>query len=125
MIDLKDFITESEKMEAIDMTDSSVQEIVKYLHQWFLFTFADGNPNPGSFYCGIANDVNTRMSAHKSQDHNGKEIKIKIAVECKDEKTAEDVEDQMGKLNFDIGHPRYKGNGAAHDSRFVYLYKKP
>ena len=31
----------------------------------------------------------------------------------------------MGKMNFDIGNPKYKGNGAAPDSNIVYLYKKP
>ena len=107
------------------MKDASADAIVSYLHKWYLMTFQTGDPTPQRFYCGITNDIDARMSAHKTQDCNEQEIEHKIAIECSSESVAEDVEDNMGKLNFDIGNPKYKGNGAAPDSNIVYLYKKP
>ena len=112
-------------MDTINMKAANADAIVSYLHQWFLMTFPTGDPNPQRFYCGITNDIDARMSAHKTQDCNGKDIEHKIAIECSSESVAEDVEDRMGKMNFDIGNPKYKGNGAAPDSNIVYLYKKP
>lgn len=121
----QDFLNESKKIPVVSMKGRIADEIVFYLRQWFICNAIASEQIPNLYYCGITNDVDSRIASHKNEDYNGKEIKTLIAIECDSQEIAAEVEDRMGSMGFDIGNPPHKGNGAASDSRFVYLYKKP
>ena len=111
-------------MEKKYMTTAAVKSVVDTLKDWY-------NENKGyfddesDFYCGITNDPETRKSQHENQDHDGRTITRMIAIECKDKDRVADVETKMEDEGFDIGNPPHETNGAAEDSKWVYLYKKP
>lgn len=121
----QDFVSETKMIPVVSMKGRTADEIVFYLHQWFICNSITSEQIPNLYYCGITNDVDSRIATHKCEDHNGKDIKTLVAIECDSQEIAAEVEDRMGNLGFDIGNPPHKGNGAASDSRFVYLYKKP
>lgn len=85
----------------------------------------DTDDNRKKFYCGITNDPETRKDTHKREDHGGREIEKMLVYECDNVDIATETESIMGEKGFDIGNPRYPGNGAADDSKYVYLYRKP
>ena len=74
------------------------------------------NENRDNYYCGITNDVAQNRSRHG--------VPHQICVKCKDAETAAEVESKLGDMGFDIGDPRYEGNGGADDSDFVYMCHK-
>lgn len=67
-----------------------------------------------SFYCGITNDLDRRMS-----EHNAKAL---TWVKAKNAKAAIELEKRLGEIGYDIGSNA--GNGAADDSVYIYMYKK-
>lgn len=77
------------------------------------------------FYCGIARDPEERISDHEREDHDGKVIQLAVAYECDNMEIAGEVETLMRQKQFDIGGACREANGAAEDSKYVYLYRKP
>jgi len=67
-----------------------------------------------SFYCGITNDLERRMSEHNA-------IPLEW-VKSNNANAAITLETELGELGFDIGGK--PGNGASDDSVYVYMYKK-
>lgn len=98
--------------------------IVEFMRLWYISN-REANDNRNKFYCGITNDPETRKDTHEREDHDGKEIEKMLVYECDNVDVATDTESIMGRNGFDIGNPRYPGNGAADDSKYVYLYRKP
>ena len=78
------------------------------------------------FYCGITNDIVKRKEDHERDDYGGKSIDIVVTLQCKNMKTAADVEWVMHhRYGFFIGVTDTYANGAAEDSDFVYIYRIP
>lgn len=78
------------------------------------------------FYCGITNDIVKRKEDHERVDYGGKAIDMVVTLQCKNKKTAVDVEWIMHKrFGFSIGDTETYANGAAEDSDFVYIYRIP
>lgn len=78
------------------------------------------------FYCGITNDIVKRKEDHERDDYGSKAIDIVITLQCKNMKTAADVEWIMHKrFGFSMGDTETYANGAAEDSDFVYIYRIP
>lgn len=67
-----------------------------------------------SFYCGITNVLDRRMSEHNAE--------ALTWVEAKTVDAAISLEEELGNQGFDIGERA--GNGACDDSVYVYMYKK-
>ena len=102
----------------------TADQIADLLYVWFLGMFS-GNDTRNDFYCGITNAPETRIRDHVSNDYNGKEINNIIVYECDSVDISFEVEKLMGNKGFDIGNPPHEGNGAAIDSCYIYLFKKP
>lgn len=85
--------------------------------------------NPGdahsSFYCGITNDMVNRKQTHEFEDYAGKEIETIFLVKCENLEMAAEVEKLMRDEGFDTGKSDTEANGAAPDTDFVYMYRKP
>ena len=77
------------------------------------------------FYCGMARDPEERISDHEREDHAGRDIQLAVAYECDSMEIAGEVETLMRQRQFDIGMTCREANGAAEDSKYVYLYRKP
>lgn len=78
------------------------------------------------FYCGITNDIVKRKEDHERDDYGGTAIDMVVTLQCKNMKTAADVEWIMHKrFGFSIGDTETYANGAAEDSDFVYIYRIP
>ena len=74
------------------------------------------NETRENYYCGITNNI-----AHNKSRHGVSHL---ICVKCKDADTAAGVETMLRDMGFNIGEPRYEGNGGADDSIFVYMCHK-
>ncbi len=67
-----------------------------------------------------------RKEDHERVDYGGKAIDMVVTLQCKDMKTAADVELIMHtRYGFCIGDTETYANGAAKDSDFVYIYRIP
>lgn len=67
-----------------------------------------------------------RKEDHEREDYSGKAIDFVLTLQCKDMKTAADVEMIMHfRFEFCIGETETYTNGAADDSDFVYIYRMP
>lgn len=75
------------------------------------------------YYCGITNDLDTRMEAHRTNDFSIAENKV-YAWNCNSLDVSAKVEEQLGKDGFDIGDVARGGKGGSSDSTIVYLLKK-
>lgn len=104
-----------------NMNAKTIAELMRFWYEGNRET----NDNRKKFYCGIAKDPENRKETHESEDHGGNEIEKMLVYECDNVDIATDTESIMGEEGLDIGNPRYPGNGADDDSKFVYLYRKP
>lgn len=78
------------------------------------------------FYCGITNDIVKRKEDHERDDYGDTAIDMVVTLQCKNMKTAADVERIMHhRYGFFIGGTDTYANGAAEDSDFVYIYRIP
>ena len=103
----------------------TADEIARVLYYVFDNIKQDGD-NTSDFYCGITNDIVKRKEDHERDDYNGKAIDFVLTLQCKDMKTAADVEMIMRfRFGFCIGETETYDNGAAEDSNFVYIYRIP
>lgn len=68
-------------------------------------------------YCGITNSLDATLTRHKIQ-------KYLCVIDCGSMEKAAYIETVMGDLGYDIGNPPHDANGAANDSRYVYLFVK-
>lgn len=100
---------------------NTIAELMRF---WYVSN-RETDDNRNQFYCGITNDPETRKDTHEREDHDGREIVKMLVYECENVDIAIDTESIMGEKGFDIGTPRYPGNGADDDSKYVYLYRKP
>ena len=108
-----------------DFKKYTADEIARALYYVFDNIKQDGD-NASDFYCGITNDIVKRKEDHERDDYNGKVIDFVLTLQCKDMKTAADVELIMHKrFGFSIGDTETYANGAAEDSDFVYIYRIP
>lgn len=108
-----------------DFKENTADEIVSALRYAFDNIKQDGD-NASDFYCGITNDIVKRKEDHERDDYNGKAIDVVFTLQCKDVKTAADVELIMHtRYEFCIGETETYANGAADDSDFVYIYRIP
>ena len=108
-----------------DFKKYTADEIARALYYVFNNIKQDGD-NASDFYCGITNDIVKRKEDHERDDYNGKAIDFVLTLQCKDMKTAADVELIMHtRFGFCIGETETYANGAADDSDFVYIYRIP
>lgn len=108
-----------------DFKENTADEIVSALRYVFDNIKQDGD-NASDFYCGITNDIVKRKEDHERDDYNAKAIDAVFTLQCKDVKTAADVELIMHtRYRFCIGETETYANGAADDSDFVYIYRIP
>lgn len=108
-----------------DFKKYTADEIARALYYVFDNIKQDGD-NTSDFYCGITNDIVKRKEGHERDDYNGKAIDFVLTLQCKDMKTAADVELIMHtRYGFCIGDTETYANGAAEDSDFVYIYRIP
>ena len=108
-----------------DSKEYTADEIARALYYVFDYIKQDGD-NTSDFYCGITNDIVKRKEDHERDDYNGKAIDAVFTLQCKDLKTAADVEMIMRfRFGFCIGETETYANGAADDSDFVYIYRIP
>ena len=84
----------------------------------------EGDVKIKDFYVGITNDLVDRKYKHEHDDHGGKSIKAMYAVRCESYEVAKALEDVFGSLGFNKGKGP-AGNGAADDTDFVYIYRRP
>lgn len=95
----------------------------------FLYAFdsiKQGGEETSDFYCGITNDIVNRKQEHENRDYGGTSIKLVIALQCADLKTAADTEFIMHKrYGFSMGNTETYANGTAPDSNYVYIYRIP
>ena len=75
-----------------------------------------------SYYCGITNDVDVRLEKHEKDDD--KEINTAIAILCKSNAIAFNVETSLGKVPnaFEIGDPTDISRGVE-STRYIYMYR--
>lgn len=108
-----------------DSKEYTADEIARALRYVF-DNIKQDEDNASDFYCGITNDIVKRKEDHERDDHNGKAIDAVFTLQCKDMKTAADVELIMHKqFGFSIGDTEIYANGAAEDSDIVYIYRIP
>ena len=74
------------------------------------------NETRNDYYCGITNNIAQNQSRHG--------VPHLICVKCKDAETSAGIETMLQNMGFNIGEPRYKGNGGVDDSIFVYMCHK-
>lgn len=108
-----------------DSKEYTADEIARALYHVYEKIKQDGDKT-SDFYCGITNDIVKRKEDHERDDYNGKAIDFVLTLQCKDMKTAADVEMIMRfRFGFCIGETETYANGAADDSDFVYIYRIP
>ena len=108
-----------------DFKEFTADGIARALYHVYEKIKQDGD-KASDFYCGITNDIVKRKEDHERDDYNAKAIDAVFTLQCKDMKTAADVELIMNKqFGFSIGETETYANGAAEDSDFVYLYRIP
>lgn len=108
-----------------DSKEYTADEIARALYHVYEKIKQDGD-KASDFYCGITNDIVKRKEDHERDDYNAKAIDAVFTLQCKDMKTAADVELIMNKqFGFSIGETETYANGAADDSDFVYIYRIP
>ena len=108
-----------------DFKEFTADGIARALYHVYENIKQDGD-NTSDFYCGITNDIVKRKEDHERDDYNGKAIDFVLTLQCKDMKTAADVEMIMRfRFGFCIGETETYANGAAEDSDFVYIYRIP
>lgn len=97
----------------IDVTEMSNEAICEMAKEQFR---ADGrSTGPKAYYCGITNNIGENRVRHR--------VPHLVVYQCKDADTAAEVEEMLGDF-FDIGDPKYRGNGGNPDSFYVYLCYK-
>ena len=108
-----------------DFKEFTADGIARALYHVYENIKQDGD-NTSDFYCGITNDIVKRKEDHERDDHNSKTIDAVFAFQCKNKKTAADVEMMMyTRYGFCIGETETYTNDAADDSDFVYIYRIP
>ena len=108
-----------------DFKEFTADGIARVLYYVFDNIKQDGD-NISDFYCGITNDIVKRKEDHERDDYNSKTIDAVFAFQCKNKKTAADVEMIMyTRYGFCIGETETYANGAAEDSDIVYIYRIP
>lgn len=113
--------SEEEKYQIIDATKFSVDTICKLVNS-SLQTMWELDDLTTDYYCGITNDLDERMAAHRREDFLIEDDKV-FAWNCSTAKVAAEVEKCMGK-HVDIGDTNTLGNGGVETSTIVYLLKK-
>lgn len=106
----------------VDATTWSVDDIVSAIDLRQKISFKPGDIKK-QYYCGITNDLDTRMEAHRNNDFSIENETV-YAWNCATQKAAADVEGLLGEMGFDIGDTKTGGNGGTDDSTIVYLLKK-
>lgn len=106
----------------VDATNFSSDQIVQLICGKYDEIFKSGE-NKHDYYCGITNDLDIRMEAHRNKDFSIVDNKV-YAWNCSTATIAADVEKRLGDLGFDIGNTATVGNGGVHSFSIVYLLKK-
>lgn len=113
--------SEEEKYQIVDATkfsDATIYELVNSSLQ----TMWKPGDSIYDYYCGITNDLDKRMAAHRREDFLIEDDKV-FAWNCSTAEVAAEVEKCMGK-HVDIGDTNTLGNGGVETSTIVYLLKK-
>ena len=98
----------------LDCTNMSVDQIVTAICCQVNLYRDSGNMNNASFYAGICKDVKDNMKRHDNEGY--------VALcQCKDRKTAGDVETALGEKGFDVG--ARPDNGGDEETTIVYVIK--
>lgn len=105
-----------------DVKDISVDKIVKLIKQNMLIDFKYGDLEK-AYYCGITNDVDTRMEQHRADDFSIVDERV-CAYVCANVDVAKQVEGLLGEAGYDIGGSNAAGNGAIESSIIAYFLKK-
>lgn len=115
---------ESDKYQYVytDVKVLSAEEIVELIEQNMLQYFVYGDMKK-SFYCGITNDVDTRMEQHRANDFSIVDERV-CAYVCANVDVAKQVEGLLGEHGYDIGGRNAAGNGVTDTSYIVYFLKK-
>ena len=80
--------------------------------------------NSNVFFADNPAKIVKRKEDHERDDYSGKVIDVVFTLQCKEMKTAADVEMIMRfRFGFCIGETETYANGAADDSDFVYIYR--
>lgn len=106
----------------VDTTKLTYSHILSLIISKYKMIYQYGDDRH-QYYCGITNDLDTRMEAHRNGDFSIVDNQV-YAWNCDSLKVAAKVEEQLGKLGFDIGNVERGGNGGSPDSTIVYLIKK-
>lgn len=106
----------------VDATNFSTEQIVSNMFFTYVTERKIGDIRT-DFYCGITNDLDIRMNAHRRNDFLIEGDKV-FAWKCRSADVAAEVEHRMGEMGFDIGDTETFGNGGTENSCIVYLLKK-
>lgn len=106
----------------VDATKFSVEQIVELVVATYDSIFKKGETKH-DYYCGITNDLDIRMDAHRRNDFTIIDDKV-FAWKCGSAVVAAEVEKSLGDKDFDIGNAETAGNGGTENSSIVYLLKK-
>ena len=98
----------------VDCTNMSVEQIVTAICCQVNLHRDSGNMNNASFYAGICKNVEDNMQRH------GNDWYVSLC-QCKDRKTAGDVEIALGEMGFDVG--ARPDNGGGEETTIVYVIK--
>lgn len=100
------------------------EEVVDHFKMLYNMNRCNGDTH-SAFYSGITNDMVKRKQKHESEDYGGSKIASVFLVKCKNPEMAAKVEKLMKEEEFDTGGTDTEANGAAPDTDFVYMYRKP